>query len=384
MYPEIWFWQCIVSPHMAVLAAALARSGCRVTYVTEQGMSADRTAQGWRVPALPGVDLHHAVTAEEVMALVAQAPAQAVHLCQGVRGNGLVAVAQRALARRRLRFWVLMETVDNRGAIGLVRRLVYRILFRRWSGSLQGVLATGRSTAQWVAARGVPTRQIFPFTYFLQELEAAVPMEERRFKKGCQFLFVGRLIELKRLDLLIDALAGLAATGADFGLQVVGSGPMEESLRAHGEKLLGGRLEWLGQLPMQEARQRMAAADCLVLPSRHDGWGAVVSEALMAGTPAICSDACGAAEAVLASGVGGVFPSGDRDALMALLVERIKLGPQQPAARTALARWGRSLGADAGARYLLDILAHHGEGAVRPMPPWRVAVAPPVEAGMKA
>ena len=34
-------------------------------------------------------------------------------------------------------------------------------------------------------------------------------------------------------------------------------------------------------------------ADNLVLPSSHDGWGAVTTEALMVGTPVICSDTCG-------------------------------------------------------------------------------------------
>lgn len=60
---------------------------------------------------------------------------------------------------------------------------------------------------------------------------------------------------------------------------------------------------------MDAARACMARADVLVLPSWHDGWGAVVSEALMAGTPAIASDACGSAGVVRASGVGGGVPA---------------------------------------------------------------------------
>jgi hypothetical protein len=62
-----------------------------------------------------------------------------------------------------------------------------------------------------------------------------------------------------------------------------------------------------------EVPRAMAQADCLVLPSIHDGWGAVASESLMVGTPVVCSDACGVAGVVQASGVGGVFPVKDKD-----------------------------------------------------------------------
>lgn len=374
--PEIWFWQRIISPHMAVLAVALARVGCRVTYVAEQVMTGDRAALGWRAPELPGVELRHATTADEAAALAAGVPGQAVHLCQGIRANGVVAAAQRALARRGLGFWVIMETVEDAGLAGLARRLIYRGQFLRWRRQVQGVLAIGAQTAPWVRARGVPADRVLPFAYFLQEEGDLAVMRAEQPEGAFCVLFVGQFIERKRLDLLIDALADIVDRVPEFRLQVIGSGPLESALRAKAAAAFGPRLDWLGQLPMHEARQRMAAVDCLVLPSRHDGWGAVVSEALMAGTPAICSDRCGAAEVVLASGTGGVFPAGDQQALEVLLAQQMAQGRQTLQGRAALARWGQSLGAAAGARYLLDVLAHHRDGAVRPVPPWRAAVAP--------
>ena len=46
---------------------------------------------------------------------------------------------------------------------------------------------------------------------------------------------------------------------------------------------------------MDNTKVRLAIeeADLLVLPSRFDGWGAVVNEALGAGTPVLVSDLCG-------------------------------------------------------------------------------------------
>jgi glycosyltransferase involved in cell wall biosynthesis len=53
-----------------------------------------------------------------------------------------------------------------------------------------------------------------------------------------------------------------------------------------------------------------------VLPSRFDGWGAVVNEALMVGTPVICSDRCGASDVIENGRNGYVFEADNADALL--------------------------------------------------------------------
>src|SRR5690606_29512487 len=140
-------------------------------------------------------------------------------------------------------------------------------------------------------------------------------------------------------------------------LAIIGSGPLERELRARAETRPGKRVVWLGQRRQSDIPKLMASADCLVLPSRHDGWGAVVSEALMAGTPAICSDRCGAAGVVRASGCGGVFPAGDAGALAAVLKNVIAQGRPTPARRRLIAYWASCLGAAEGAAYLAAILS---------------------------
>lgn len=368
MADPVWFWQRIVSPHMVGLAAALAAAGRDVTYVAEKEMSVDRAAQGWKVPAVGTVHLRFAATAISVHDLVQTAPPNSIHICQGFRGNGLIDLARRKLAARRLRQWVIMETVDDFGWRGILKRIEYCRLIRKWRGSIQGVLATGHATPAWLAKRGMETARVFPFAYFLPES----PRDTGRFRDPClpfRFLFVGRIIGLKRIDSLLDALARLKQV--EFELTLVGSGPLEESLRKSADEKLRGRVKWLGQRSIDEIPALMTEADCLVLPSRHDGWGAVVSEALMAGTPAICSDACGSADAVRASGVGGIFPAGNIGALVELLRDAISRGPQTPSRRAELMAWARRLGATSGAAYLDAILRSMENGGPRPLPPWR-------------
>lgn len=364
---SIWLWQAIISPHMAGLAVALARRGCDVTYVAQQRLSADRVRQGWSEPALAGVRLQMVDSPAAVGECVAAAPANSIHLCGGLRGNRLIQTAEAALARRRLRQWLVMETVDDAGWQGALRRLEYGRLFRRWRGRLQGVLAIGHATSAWVAARGMPAGRAFPFAYFLP-VEAAAPRDPPECSGPFRFLFVGQLIERKRLGVLMDCMRTMTRT--DFRLAVVGTGPLEALLRELAGVTLPGRADWIGPLPMEAVAAEMAAADCLVLPSRHDGWGAVVSEALMVGAPVICSDACGAAGVVRASGRGGVFERDDRAGLVQLLEGAIRNGRPSSAERASLAAWATCLGADAGADYLLEILDHAEGRAARPLPPW--------------
>lgn len=365
---EIWFWQRIVSPHIAGLAVALARLGCNVTYVAEQGLSDDRASQGWTLPVTPGVNVIYAETGDAVAALAQTAPTNAVHICQGIRANGLVGVAQRSLAARGLLQWVLMETVNDDLWYGQIKRAVYSRLFHVRAASLQGVLAAGHRTTEWVSARGMPADRVFPFAYFLPHVNPS-EADGHCESKPYRFIFAGQLIRRKRVDWLITALAGLRDRA--FELCIVGAGPEEPALRALAARELGDRVRWLGQLPLSEVSAVMAQADCLVLPSVHDGWGAVVSEALMVGTPAICSDACGVAGVVQASGAGGVFPVDERLALAQLLAEQASGGVLPHRHRAKLAAWASCLGADAGARYLLEILAYNETGqGNRPVSPW--------------
>src|SRR5690606_26684587 len=164
---------------------------------------------------------------------------------QGIRSNGHIGVAQRVMAKRGLRHWVIMETVDDAGPFRAIKRLEYDRLFFLWRKSIEGVLAIGHSSFHWVSARGFPSRRVYPFAYFLPAQRVANCDAARG--RAFRFIFVGQFIKLKRLDLLIRALRELVGR-FDFHLWVVGSGPLEATLRAYAESSLPGRIRWVGRL----------------------------------------------------------------------------------------------------------------------------------------
>lgn len=362
------FWQVHVGQHMSGIAEALVRQGHDVSCVAQGVLSDARAKQGWVRPQLAGVRVNLCSSSQDIPGLVASAPENALHICQGIRNNGLVAVAQRALAEHRRRQWVIMEAVDDNNGFGWLKRLEYRRRFLLARRNVDAVLAIGRRTGSWLEAVGVSAEKVFPFAYFLPPYVNELPAGAAP-APAFRFIMVGQVVSLKRVDLLLDALARLEHKLA-WELVVVGSGPLEGSLRAKAQRELGDRVAWTGKLPHGDVVRRIATSDCLVLPSRHDGWGAVVSEALMLGVPVVCSDHCGSSVAVEASGEGGVFRSGDVSELAGHLARMIQRGSQTPRDRASLAAWAQCLGADAGAGYLNSIVEHVYGGSVRPHAPW--------------
>jgi glycosyltransferase involved in cell wall biosynthesis len=358
-------WQGTVSPHMSGLARSLAVTGANVTYIAKEPISAHRALMGWSAPMLPGVRVE-LLQGEDGVALAASFPADTIHITQGVRRNGYIRRVASRLAGIRARWGALMEKVDDRGVRGFLKRLDYTYALRGSGPRPDFILAVGERMPEWLRARGFPPDRVFPFAYFLEPQ----PTPLRARPEGAYRIgFVGQLIRRKRVDVLIDALS--LSSARDFELIIVGDGPLERTLRRRSEGRLGASCtRWLGALSMANARAEIASLDCLVLPSDHDGWGAVVSEALIAGVPAVCSEACGVSAVVRASGYGGVFATGDAQALRALLEHMVERGSLTEGSRAALARWAQCLSVEAGAQYLNRIAAAVYQSGVRPAPPW--------------
>jgi len=104
------------------------------------------------------------------------------------------------------------------------------------------------------------------------------------------FLFVGRYIRRKGLDLLVDAYATYRAQAENpWGLICAGRGEQEALL----DEQPG--IDNKGFVQPDALPELMGQAGAFVLPSREEPWGVVVAEAAAAGRPLICSEACGAA-----------------------------------------------------------------------------------------
>lgn len=120
----------------------------------------------------------------------------------------------------------------------------------------------------------------------------------------------GYLIERKQPETIVDAVAGLAAERRPL-LLFVGRGPLQDAV-AERARRLGVDAVFAGFRQGRELAAHYLASDFLILSSRDDPWGLVVNEAMAAGLPVVCSDACGARLDLVEDGVTGFgFRAGD-------------------------------------------------------------------------
>jgi len=139
------------------------------------------------------------------------------------------------------------------------------------------------------------------------------------------FLFCGQMIARKGVDILLEAFqrlpdhARLLLVGREAELPEILAGQRPE-VRA--------RVLYEGFQPPEALPHYFALADVFVLPSRYDGWGVVVNQALGAGLPVICSDRVGAGFDLVKEDENGLkFPAGDASAL-ARCMERFMKEPE--------------------------------------------------------
>ena len=111
--------------------------------------------------------------------------------------------------------------------------------------------------------------------------------------RPCTLLYVGRSDPYKNLTVLVEALA-LARQSLPFPLQLKIIGPPDPRYpeAANQVEALGlkNAVTWVGYQASHTLVQAYQDADAVILPSRYEGFGFPVIEAMACGTPVICSD----------------------------------------------------------------------------------------------
>ncbi|MFM7133946.1 MAG: glycosyltransferase family 4 protein [Planctomycetota bacterium] len=120
-----------------------------------------------------------------------------------------------------------------------------------------------------------------------------------------RFMYCGRFVEVKRVDVLLRAFVAMAPSHPEWDLVLAGDGPLREKLVAMIPTGLRDRVTFTGFLQFDDISRCYHACDALVLPSEYEPWALVVTEAMAAGMAVIASDVVGAAVDLVRPGVNG-------------------------------------------------------------------------------
>lgn len=103
-------------------------------------------------------------------------------------------------------------------------------------------------------------------------------------------VFIGRLVDVKGVWLVLDLARDLRATLPAAMVSVLGDGPLRAELEQALERDGAHNVELAGFVSEAEKWRRLRSASLMVSPSREEGWGIAVGEALTAGVPAVVYD----------------------------------------------------------------------------------------------
>jgi len=369
---KIIFWQNILSIHQSAFIRNLAEK-VSVTLVTEKEISAQRMQIGWQVPDFGAAELIVSPDNETFDRLCNNIGSDTVCVMSGIDAYPMVYRAFQRLAGTGTRICLMAESLDGDGFKGKLRFVKSWWQAILYGSKLEFILATGHIGERWFLRAGFPLEKIYSWGYFVETADRPERMKAEESKEGdpVRIVFIGSCIRLKRIDLLLNALQRLFEYR--WKLCIIGDGPERGNLESLSSSLgLGNRVAFVGVQPNPKAMEVLINSDLLVLPSRYDGWGAVVNEALCRGVQVVCSDNCGAADLVWSSGGGRVFSSGSVDSLSQCLREQISMGRPLTQRISALREWANdAISGQAVTDYFLNIIDASGTKKPKPKAPWK-------------
>jgi glycosyltransferase involved in cell wall biosynthesis len=213
-------------------------------------------------------------------------------------------------------------------------------------------LFPGKKYADMLLVANERTRNALPFTKgkrIVELVENGVDLTifggydsdpEAVCDRIARFIFIGRLVDWKAVDLLLHAASDLPKEG--FTLDIVGDGPEKRRLMGLCSALgLDSNINFRGFLSQLECASLLEVSDCLVLPSLYECGGAVVLEAMAGGRPVIATKWGGPADYIDDSCGILIDVEGGRTQFIADLTNAMRRMIESPELRKRMGAAGR-------------------------------------------
>lgn len=275
-----------------------------VVVVVPADIPEDRKQLGWgdvQYPLLNRCKILIKPTEVEVEHTLDIRQEDSVHLFSGIRGFAFVFDAFKRSLKYNIRRGLVVEgpftyafNCSNGKPLWL-HRLRYNIQDRKYLQRIDYVFAIGQEAAIFFKSI-CKNALVFPFSY-------CTPYNEYEIKEidgAPKFLYIGNLCKRKAVDTLLKSFC-VYKQKHEGSLSLIGGGKEKEKLIKYVSKTQMKDVDFLGVKSNSKLYLDRMSHDIFILPSRHDGWGAVVNEALQQGMYVICSTECGAKDLLLSN-----------------------------------------------------------------------------------
>ena len=200
----------------------------------------------------------------------------------------------------------------------IISNLLSKFVCKRAS---QGI-AISNAVKSYLIKRGeIPTGYIIDVVYYgfqkngstnstgLNSITNLINGQSSNFKIGT----IGRLVPQKDYPTLLSAFSNVLEKLSDAELYVVGEGYLQKELMELCKSLdISSKVHWLGKT--EYIKEFLSELDLFILPSKYEGFGLVLLEAMVAKKPIIAANNSAIPE-VLGKTYEGLFSTGDVNAL---------------------------------------------------------------------
>ncbi len=373
---DIVFWQLIPSHHLSGAMQHLAETWNRPVHaVFDLRMLSERKIQGWQPPDMGSIEPHFLEGKKNPNKFVSDFITEhrnAIHILSGFRGCHSVDLAWKKLRQDPTsHLAVIAERPDMRTWKSHLKKLWYKHFIIKYRHRFKAILPMGRLGMKWFQCMGWPDDVLFPFIY---QYDGTTNQNHSKHLKDStdelKLVYVGQFIKRKGCDLLLKATRALPSKGWSLDL-VGGGGELSDYVRKFIETC---RLpiQYFGKWNSKEVVSCLQKYDVCIVPSRHDGWGMVVNEAIEAGLGVIVSDRTGASDLVEVSGAGTVVASNRTSELSEAIRNVLKKPVTIQAWRKRAIDFTPRISTKMVGTYLHDVLEYtfFGKCIKRPQAPW--------------
>lgn len=364
---EFVFWQNVVSIHQSTFLRNLSEDN-EVYLVVEKEQSQERLSQGWKLPNTGRLNIITAPN-KEVIGNLISVKKNAWHVFSGIYANELVFSALKLCLKKNIKLGLMFEPFNSQGWKGSLRFILNYWYCLRFRKNIHFILPTGNFACDQYKRVGYKSDKIFQWAYFTEVLEKKTFDSNKNNieKKLPDLLYIGQLIPRKNITALIDVLVKHTELFNSF--TIIGSGIQEDVIKQ--KTLNHPKIKLLGNLLNEKVKDILSTVDLLILPSNFDGWGAVVNESLLAGTPVLASENCGSS-VLLKGNRGQVFSLRKNNDLEVKLLACLQKGKINDDVRDEILDWSKkNISGSAASDYFIKIIGYlEGRSIHKPLAPW--------------